>query len=53
MLVNAVKKKLPDKKTDMPKLTTYTATLINAASYLLAICMGNTITCGLKKALFS
>ena len=53
MLVNAVKKKLPDKKTDMPELTAYTTTLIHAASYLLAICMGKTITCGLKKAVFS
>jgi hypothetical protein len=53
MLVNAIKKKFPDKKTEMPELTTYTTTLINAASYLLAICMGNTITCGLKKAVFS
>jgi hypothetical protein len=53
MLVNAVKKKFPDKKTDMPELTAYTVPLIKAASYLLAICMGNTITCGLKKAVFS
>ena len=53
MLVNAVKKKLPNKKTDMPELIAYTTTLIHAASYLLAICMGNTITCGLNKAAFS
>jgi hypothetical protein len=53
MLVNAVKKKFPDKKTDMPEVTAYTATLRYAASYLLAICMGNTITCGLKMAVFS
>jgi len=53
MFVNAVKKKFPDKKTEMPELTTYTATLINAASYLLAISMGKTITCGLKKAVLS
>ena len=53
MLVNAYKKKFPDKKTYMLELTAYTATLIYAASYLLAICMGNTITCGLKIAVFS
>jgi len=49
MLVNAVKKKLPDKKTDMPEPKAYTAPSINAASYLLDIYMGNMITCGLKK----
>ena len=53
MLVNAVKKKFPDKKTDKPKLMACTNTFMNAASYLLASCMGNTITCGLKKAAFS
>jgi hypothetical protein len=37
MLVNAVKKKLPDKKTEMPALAAYTEPLMSAASYLLAI----------------
>ena len=53
MLVNAVKIKFPDKKTDMPELTDYTKPLINAASYLFAICIGNFIVCGSKKAAFS
>jgi hypothetical protein len=44
MLVNAVKKKFPDKKTDITELIASTATLINAASYLLAIYIGKTIS---------
>ncbi len=53
MLKKAVKKKLPPKKTDIPEVIALTAPSINAASYLLAICMGNAIACGLKKAAFS
>jgi hypothetical protein len=53
MLVNAVRKKLPDTKTLSPELTTLTTTSINAASYLLAICMGKTISFGLKRTALS
>jgi hypothetical protein len=46
MLVNAVKTKFPETKTYMPERIVYSVLLINAASYLLTICIGNLIVCG-------
>ncbi len=53
MLVNAVKTKFPEKKNYMPERIVYSVLLIKAASYLFAICIGNLIVCGSKKAALS
>ena len=53
MLVNAVKTKFPEKKNYILERIVYSVLLINAASYLFAICIGKTIVCGLEKAAYS